>query len=44
VELKTQRSIAPFCTSGNGQGVLIDVKALLNRNDVEAENLIYWCL
>jgi UDP-N-acetyl-D-galactosamine dehydrogenase len=33
-----------FCTSGNGQGVVIDVKAVLNRNDVEAEGLIYWCL
>jgi UDP-N-acetyl-D-galactosamine dehydrogenase len=33
-----------FCTSGNGKGVVIDVKAVLNGNDVEAEGLIYWSL
>jgi UDP-N-acetyl-D-galactosamine dehydrogenase len=33
-----------FCTSGNGKGVIIDVKAVLDGNDVEAEGLIYWSL
>jgi UDP-N-acetyl-D-galactosamine dehydrogenase len=33
-----------LCASGNGRGVVVDVKAVLNRNDVEAEGLTYWSL
>jgi UDP-N-acetyl-D-galactosamine dehydrogenase len=40
----TPARLRKLCTSGNGQGVVIDVKAALNRNDVEAEGLIYWSL
>jgi UDP-N-acetyl-D-galactosamine dehydrogenase len=35
--------VRDLCTNG-GQGVVIDVKTLLNRKDVEAEGLLYWSL
>jgi len=33
-----------FCKNGNGQGVLVDVKSALKRNDVEAAGMVYWSL
>lgn len=33
-----------FCTNGHGQGVVIDVKNMLLRQDVEAAGLVYWSL
>lgn len=33
-----------LCANGNGQGVIIDVKTVLNQTEVEDEGLIYWSL
>ena len=33
-----------LCSSGNGKGVIVDVKSILDRSEVEAAGLAYWSL
>ncbi len=33
-----------LCSNGNGQGIVVDVKSMLNRSEVEAAGLLYWSL
>lgn len=40
----TPTVIKNFCGNGNGQGVLIDVKSVFNRAEVEEKGLRYWSL
>ncbi len=40
----TLAKLRSFCANGNGQGVVIDVKAVLDRQEVEGEGLLYWSL
>lgn len=40
----TPEQFAQLCKSGNGAGVLIDVKCLLKRTEVESVGLGYWSL
>lgn len=42
-ELSISR-LAGFCSNGNGKGVLVDVKSLLQCSEVEAAGLVYWSL
>ncbi|MDT8421858.1 MAG: nucleotide sugar dehydrogenase [Desulfuromonadales bacterium] len=42
-EINPQR-LRTLCCNGNGCGVVIDVKNVLSRGDVEAEGLRYWSL
>jgi UDP-N-acetyl-D-galactosamine dehydrogenase len=37
-------TLQAWCSNGNGRGVVIDVKSLLSRRDIEAAGLIYWSL
>jgi len=37
-------ALKELCGNGNGSGVVIDVKCLLNKNEVEAAGLSYWSL
>jgi UDP-N-acetyl-D-galactosamine dehydrogenase len=37
-------TLKSWCSNGNGQGVVIDVKSLLSRRSIEAAGLIYWSL
>jgi UDP-N-acetyl-D-glucosamine/UDP-N-acetyl-D-galactosamine dehydrogenase len=37
-------TLKAWCSNGNGQGVIIDVKSLLSRRSLEAAGLIYWSL
>ena len=40
----TVQSFSDYCRNGNGQGVIVDVKSILKRKDVEAAGLVYWSL
>ncbi|NOQ51990.1 MAG: nucleotide sugar dehydrogenase, partial [Desulfuromonadaceae bacterium] len=40
----TPTHMAELCNNGSGHGVLVDVKSILNRQDVEAVGLEYWSL
>ena len=42
-ELKIN-DFAKLCSNGNGQGVVIDVKSILNKGEVEAAGMVYWSL
>ncbi len=42
-ELKAER-LAALCQNGNGQGVVVDVKSILKRDEIEAAGLVYWSL
>ncbi len=33
-----------LCGNGNGHGVVVDVKSILNRAEVESQGLVYWSL
>ncbi|MBE0598090.1 MAG: nucleotide sugar dehydrogenase [Desulfuromonadales bacterium] len=33
-----------LCGNGNGQGVVMDVKSVLRRDEIEAQGLVYWSL
>jgi UDP-N-acetyl-D-galactosamine dehydrogenase len=33
-----------LCSNGNGRGVVMDVKSLLSRTEVESAGLHYWSL
>jgi UDP-N-acetyl-D-galactosamine dehydrogenase len=33
-----------ICCNGNGCGVVMDVKSVLQRDEIEAEGLLYWSL
>ncbi|MCW8860088.1 MAG: nucleotide sugar dehydrogenase [Deltaproteobacteria bacterium] len=37
-------ALATFCSNGNGKGVVVDVKSVLQRQDVEAAEMSYWSL
>jgi len=37
-------AIAELCANGQGQGTLIDVKSVFQRQDIEAVGLRYWSL
>jgi UDP-N-acetyl-D-glucosamine/UDP-N-acetyl-D-galactosamine dehydrogenase len=37
-------TLKDWCSNGNGQGVVIDVKSLLSRRSIEAAGLLYWSL
>ncbi|SEA44660.1 UDP-N-acetyl-D-galactosamine dehydrogenase [Desulfuromusa kysingii] len=37
-------ALTQFCTNGNGNGVVVDVKSILKRRDVENAGLTYWSL
>lgn len=37
-------SLGEICCNGNGCGVVIDIKSILNREDIEAQGLLYWSL
>jgi UDP-N-acetyl-D-galactosamine dehydrogenase len=36
--------LAALCRNGNGKGVVVDVKSVLNREEIEAAGLVYWSL
>ncbi|MGE4403670.1 MAG: UDP binding domain-containing protein, partial [Desulfobulbus sp.] len=40
----TLDKLVRMTTNGNGAGVVIDVKTVLKREDVESRGLIYWSL
>lgn len=40
----TPRHLKELCGNGNGQGVVIDVKSILSRTEVESQGLAYWSL
>jgi len=40
----TLDTLAGFCSNGNGRGVLIDVKGVLDRDAAEQAGLLYWSL
>ncbi len=40
----TTKDFAKFCRNGNGKGVVVDVKSILKRDEVEAAGLVYWSL
>ncbi|ORJ55884.1 UDP binding domain-containing protein, partial [Geothermobacter hydrogeniphilus] len=40
----TPKQLKDLCGNGNGSGVVIDVKGLLRRDDVESTGLRYWSL
>lgn len=40
----TSTKLKELCCNGNGPGVVVDVKSVLKRNEVEAQGLEYWCL
>lgn len=40
----TPAQLAELCSNGNGNGVVVDVKCLLDRKDVESAGLSYWSL
>jgi UDP-N-acetyl-D-glucosamine/UDP-N-acetyl-D-galactosamine dehydrogenase len=43
-QIITPARLKQICSNNNGQGVVIDVKAVLNRIDVEGQGLISWSL
>ncbi|MCK5913819.1 MAG: nucleotide sugar dehydrogenase [Desulfuromusa sp.] len=40
----TVDDFANFCRNGSGKGVIVDVKSILNRDEVEAAGMVYWSL
>ncbi len=40
----TPARLKRICCNGNGKGVVMDVKSILRRDEVEAEGLLYWNL
>ncbi len=40
----TAERLKGLCRNGNGCGVVMDVKAVLDRGEVEGQGLKYWCL
>ncbi len=40
----TAPDFAEFCGNGNGSGVVVDVKSILKKDEVEAAGLVYWSL
>lgn len=40
----TPQRLKELTSLGNGHGVVIDVKSVLQRDQIEAAGLIYWCL
>ncbi len=40
----TLARLKELCCNGNGKGVLMDVKSVLRREEVEAAGLLYWSL
>ncbi len=40
----TPKDLQRLCTNGNGLGAVMDVKAVLNKAEVESTGLSYWCL
>ncbi len=40
----TAAPLAELCCKGNGCGVVVDVKSVLVRAEVEEQGLTYWCL
>ena len=40
----TVEQLAKFCVNGHGRGVLVDVKSVLHRREVEATGMSYWSL
>ena len=40
----TAKNFAEYCRNGNSNGVLVDVKSVLKREEVEAAGLVYWSL
>jgi len=42
-EMKADR-LAALCVNGNGNGVVVDVKSVFKRDEIEAAGLVYWSL
>lgn len=40
----TLEKLKSLCSNGNGCGVIVDVKSILNREEIEGQKLTYWCL
>lgn len=40
----TAQTFAEYCRNGNGNGVVVDVKSALKRDEIEAAGLVYWSL
>jgi len=40
----TVQRLKELASFGNGRGVVVDVKSVLNREQIEAAGLVYWCL
>ena len=40
----TTDDFVEYCSNGNGSGVVVDVKSILKRDEIEAAGLIYWSL
>ena len=40
----TVGDFAELCRNGHGKGVVVDVKSVLNRTEIEAVGLVYWSL
>jgi UDP-N-acetyl-D-galactosamine dehydrogenase len=40
----TAQDFKKFCATGNGNGVVIDVKARLDREAIEGQGMVYWAL
>ena len=40
----TPPQLKALCGNGNGTGIVMDVKGVLKRDDVEREGLVYWSL
>ena len=40
----TPSRLKEICCNGNGKGVVMDVKSVLSRAEIEAEGLVYWSL
>ena len=38
------KELTNLCSNGNGAGAIIDVKSVLNREEVEAAGMSYWSL
>lgn len=42
-EIKAEQ-LSALCLNGNGKGVVVDVKSILERVEIEAAGLVYWSL
>lgn len=40
----TPRSLKELCGNGNGHGVVVDVKSVFSRAEIESQGLAYWSL